>query len=133
MNIETRRWTYPAIGALTGIAGIGLLVATVVAAGPFGRSVGSVMGAGFVFGLFAWGLKEAIARRAAAKLAERRGARRAPVTAIATPLRIDATASGVETFRRAGFAPVTSLTEVHALRKRAARRRELERATQTGA
>jgi hypothetical protein len=133
MNTETKRWTYGAIGALTGLAGAVLLIATVVATGPFGNGVGSVMGAGFVFGLLGCGLKQIVARRAAIKLVAQRGRRRANATAIATPLLIDATASGAETLRRAGFAPVTSLTEIQALRERAARRRERERATRTGA
>jgi len=133
MNTETKRWTYPAIGALTGLAGAVLLIATVFATGPFGNGVGSVMGAGFVFGLLGCALKEIVARRASMKLAAQRGRRRAQVTAIATPRLIDATHSRADTLRRTGFAPVTSLTEIQALRERAARRREGERATRTGA
>jgi len=137
MNAPAKHWTHDAIGASTGIAGFALLVATVAAGDPIGLGVGAVIGGGFAFGVLACGLKEAISRRSDRRRTE---AREAPVASyvpasgiVAIPLHIDATASEFGATRQPGFAPVTSLTEVQALRQRAAREREERRVTLRGA
>jgi hypothetical protein len=136
MNTASRRWTYDLIGACTGIAGVVLLFATVAAAGSLGYSVGAVLGGGFAFGLLACGVKEAIARRSRRFVDERRAAAlpsdAAPSIA-ATPLFTNATAVRFGAVRQPGVAAVTSLTEIQALRRRAARRRERQGATRAGA
>jgi hypothetical protein len=136
MNTATQRWTYHFIGACTGVAGLVLLIATITGAGPLGYSVGAVIGCGFAFGVLACGLKEALARLSLQRFADRRGVRRASdaVPAVAaTPLHVEREAARLVTVKRHGVAAVTSLTEVQALRLRAARRRERQRATRTGA
>jgi hypothetical protein len=125
MNTATRRWTYRFIGACTGFAGLVLLIATISAPGPVGYSVGVVIGSGFAFGLLACALKEAVARLSLRRFADGRRARLADnaVPAIAgTPVLVDLRAAPFVAVKRSGVASVTSLTEVHALRRRAARR-----------
>ena len=135
MNTATKRWTYHFIGACTGAAGLVLLFATIAATGPLGYSVGAVIGCGFAFGVLAFGLKEAIAHFSLQHLADPRGVRHASdaAPAVATPLLVASAAGRLAGVKQSYVAPVTSLTEVDALRRRAARRREQQRATRTGA
>ena len=136
MNTASRRWTYDLIGACTGIAGVVLLVATMVATGSLGYSVGAVVGIGFVFGLLACGLKEAIARRGPPRFVDERDAALpsdAKPTIAATPLFVNAPAARFVAVREPGVAAVTSLTEIQALRLRAARRRARQSKTRAGA
>jgi hypothetical protein len=137
MNAPAKHWTHDAIGACTGMAGFALLVATVAAGNPIGLAVAAVVGGGFAFGVLACGLKEVVARRSNKRRAEAREAlvaSYAPASAIvAVPLFIDATASEFDASTQPGFAPVTSLAEVHVLRQRTAREREQRRAMPRGA
>ncbi|HEV8255863.1 MAG TPA: hypothetical protein VGR42_02710 [Casimicrobiaceae bacterium] len=139
MYAPAKHWTHDAIGASTGIAGLGLLVAIVAAGGPIGLGIGAVIGGGFMFGVLACGLKETAARRSNKRRAEAREALAAsyvPVPPIvAIPLFIDATASELDAAAagQSGFAPVTSLTEVQVLRQRAGREREARHAILRGA
>jgi hypothetical protein len=136
MNTATRHWTYVSIGVLTGVAGLVLLIAIVAAAGPVGRSVGAIIGGGFAFGLLACALKEALARRSLQRFVRWRDtavASAAATPVAATPIFVDAKADRSVAVERPSVATVTSLTEIQALRRRSARRRERARATRTGA
>jgi hypothetical protein len=135
MNTATKHWTHDVIGACTGIAGLALLVATVAAGGAIGLGVGAVIGGGFAFGVLACGVKEAVARRGDRRAEAREApfARYAPASAIVPMPHFDATASEFDATGQPGFAPITSLTEVQALRQRAAREREEHRAGLKGA
>jgi hypothetical protein len=136
MNAPTRHWTHNVIGAGTAIAGVVLLVATIAAGDAIGFSVGAIIGGGFAFGVLACGMKEALARRSYERRADAREARFAscaPASAIPMPHFVAATASELDAASQPGFAPVTSLTEVQALRQRALREREERRARHTGA
>jgi hypothetical protein len=135
MNSAIKLRTYRAVGACTGIAGLLLLVAVIAGAGPLGQSVGIVTGGGFAFGLLACAIKEVLARRGRRAFAAVRPAQAAIAAAQAAARRarvLDATAQGVPA-RRHRPAAITSLTEVQALRQRALRRQERQRAIRTGA
>lgn len=136
MTTLSRNRLFGAIGVCAVVAGIALLAAVVASGDAIGRSVGTLIGGGFAFGVLGCGLKEALARRRAEYDAASRAAENhawTPAAIVAMPPVADATASEFDDVEQPAFAAVLSLTEAQVERQRAEQRRKARQSTRTRA
>ncbi|HEV3241435.1 MAG TPA: hypothetical protein VG429_13645 [Casimicrobiaceae bacterium] len=137
MKTLSKTWLPDAIGICAALAGLALLVAVAATGDAIGRSVTTLIGGGFVFGVLGCGLKQAVARRrelpAVLRAAYPASYAAAPAALVAMPPMADATASEFDEIEHPAFAPVMSLTEAHVERELAERRRQEQRAARTRA
>jgi hypothetical protein len=129
MNMLSKNWLPDAIGACALLAGLALLGVVSTSGDAIGKSVGALIGAGFLFGVLGCVGKEAVAsrdepRRATLRAISQASDGPAPATLVAMPPVADATASEFDESEHASFAPVVSLTEAQVERQRERQRQE---------